>query len=309
MGLFSAGLALLPLLLACTGAPSSTEGSGRTGGEMGAAAHPDALELAPGVLRPQDYGVQSWSNLHQRIRRNLASQLADEARIHQAEGQGPLALEDARRALEVTLQTSVPATSFQPDGPPPLHLEPDPRPLEERLAYHLESGWFDAVAFTWIGLVPTADDPRRIGSGQGGEPIVGVRLLLQARRALANGDPALGRALALQAAQVLRRATRSALEEARHHPPDPIETPAVQWLVGDPFRTSSPWGSSSPDFVLDRTLAYWDEAIHLAGPEAARDPAREGLLAEVERWRATLESDPKAWPRWTRARTLARVPT
>lgn len=276
--------------------------------KVGASSNLGEANLEPDLLQPHEYGLSGWQALDQRTRRNLASQILDEARIHVAEGEPDPAREDVGQALEITLHLGMPATFHRPGDPERAGPAPDPRPLEERIRVNLAAGWFDDSVLAWASLFPgQSPDPLLAYGGQDWTLASGVRHLLVARRAAARGDDAGARAAASKSIRELAGDMRVLLDEARDQPESLGKTLPTTWLAGDPFQTTSPWGWSSTDFVLERFVGYLEEARGLAGlPE---DPSTTALRDEATRWVADSRARVGAWPSWTQARALGRAPT
>jgi len=194
--------------------------------------------------------------------------------------------------------------------------DPDPRPLDVRLAAAMAQGWFGPSAYCYLCLSPVGQDrhadPAEATFESPNTPSTapGVRWLLVARRRLERGDAAGASQAAFEATTRLFDATESLLSEARESPDDPFIVSGNHYLGADPFVPRFAWGWLSPDFVLTALSGHLEEAAERAGldgPDAKR--IRElvaAVNAHVEEGRRPGSA---RLPHWTTDRALARVPT
>ncbi len=275
--------------------------------------HYEPQEIFPGLYTPDDYGYSTWAALDARVRRNLAMQLADLARLEVTRGHREQAHAAAEESLSITLEFNTPADVLH--GTPAWDLDQrSDLALDQRLQAALAEGWFGHSAFCHLSLQVDADPGQALRLDADLEALpprqasaAGVRWLLAARQAQAQRRTADAQAAAQRAGERLSGALEERLELTRQGQRNRVTEEQV-WLVGDPFRSSSPWGLLSPDYVLQGLADYLAEAAEASGQAALVARAAE-LQAETQGLLQERRQPGVAGvPWWTSPGGLARVP-
>ncbi len=276
-----------------------------TDGGQHAAPHTAPGDLMPGLLPPKAYGHESWSGLHERVRRNLASSQLDLAKTAQLQDHHDQALEHALHALDVTLAVQgVPADLFfEGHGDQAKPLTVDARPLEQRVQGAVSDGWCGASLITLMQIEPSWAE--RVGAElvpdydtHTAEPCGSIITYHRARAAELQGSPAQASALASQAASGMNALLVETVQVdgAELSLTDASSTWDWEPLAYPTAGASFPWGWRTAPKQIEALMGYASQAATLSGDAAlqATVSARTQELSTVlEAWRATSPRSPR----------------
>ena len=265
-------------------------------------------EIVKGVLTPHAYGIETWEMLEQRVVINLTHQLVDLSKVLIARGRREEARAAAREALDLDLTYLAPDKPSRPPRSSPASTPPKEGPLARRALSALSKGWLTATGLCYLSLHPLPRDGRGLRGHRMQLVHSAVWHLLKARHLRAS-DPAGSAGAARTAFEGLIKVISDRISRARARPMDKSIAAQDEFLGGDPFVPSFPWGWWSVEFGLARLSAYLKEAAQLTGDAAV---ARKALLHQGRVAAFLMDRrKPGKWarPNWTSEGRLGKPPT
>ena len=276
-------------------------------------------EAYPGLYCPQVYGLNDWTIMELRVRRNLSAQLLDLARVQLKTGQAERARANVQQALSVVLADGRnPAQAAYRRRPQKdsktLSIPADllGRPLGQRLRLALESGWFGAAALAYFRMFPGPDgEVWTPDMFQGAAPKMplgarGVWWLMAAQHMKRRGDGPGSTMAARKAVALISQATREVLAAANKERFSDLNN--MSYLINDPTARRFPWGWLSVDYYLPRLEGFLAEAAALSASKAEARADHQALRSRARALLRRRQSRP-GLPLHITAEALAAVPT